>query len=222
MERRFILASGSPRRREILDALGFEYEIITTNAEENVDTQGMTPEQTVRELADAKGRAVAQSFTENRGCDIIIISADTVVVSEGKILGKPKDRQDAKQMLMKLSGGKHSVLTGLCLWQLNPDYGSKGCTVCAKTDVYFKELSEEMIEAYLDTGEYTDKAGGYGIQEMGALLVDKIDGDYFNVVGFPVNLFYELIRKECNIDVYQCRVTDSRGKRRFFGAEKSN
>ncbi len=202
METKFILASGSPRRREIFESMGIEYEIITTDAEENVDITNMTPEQTVLELAMAKGKAVADTALLNGENINIIVSADTVVVDTGKILGKPQDREEAKKMLKSLSGGKHSVLTGLCVLKLHPETGIESFAVSVSTDVYFKTLTEQMIEAYLDTGEYADKAGSYGIQEKGALLVEKIDGDYFNVVGFPLNRFYELLRDECKTDLF--------------------
>lgn len=203
MNVKIILASASPRRREILDNLGFKYEIITTNAEENVDVSGMSPEKTVQELAIKKGKAVAEKSADDPNDLNLIISADTVVAYNGKILGKPKSREEAKKMLKMLSGKKHSVYTGLCIWKTQPTWSSKGCAVSARTDVYFKKLSDEMIEAYLDTGEYKDKAGAYGIQGKGAVLVEKIKGDYFNVVGFPINKFYEMLVTEFNLDVYR-------------------
>ena len=207
METKFILASASPRRREIFDNLGFKYEILTTNAEENVDTSDMTPEQTVRELSIAKGKAVAERISGDRENVNLVVSADTVVAASGKILGKPKNRDEARKMLKSLSGKKHSVLTGVCVWGIHANQNTKGCAVVEKTDVYFKKLTNEMIEAYLDTGEYADKAGAYGIQGMGAMLVEKIKGDYFNVVGFPVNSFYELLREEFIVDIFR---TDAR------------
>lgn len=202
MKTKLILASSSPRRREIFDNLGFEYEIITTNAEENADIRDMTPEQTVRELAIAKGRAIAEKISGCAGEDCVIVSADTVVAASGKILEKPKNREEAREMLTSLSGKKHSVLTGLCVLEISSRC-NKERTVVEKTDVYFKKLSEEMTEAYLDTGEYADKAGAYGIQGIGAMLVEKIKGDYFNVVGFPINSFYELLKQEFSYDMFR-------------------
>ena len=202
MSVKFILASSSPRRREILENLGFDFEIITSNAEENADISGLSPEKAVQELASVKGRSIAKRLNYDREHTYLVISADTVVVRDGKILGKPKDREEARKMLKRLSGKKHSVITGLCIWKVGGSWTSKGCTIADKTDVYFKTLSDEMIEAYLDTGEYADKAGAYGIQGKGACLVEKIKGDYFNVVGFPLNAFYELLTKEQCVDLF--------------------
>ena len=212
MNTRIILASGSPRRREILESLGFDFEVMTTNAEENVNTEGMSPEQTVMELASEKGKTVAKMLNPDDEDNIVVIAADTVVARNDKILGKPENRADAKKMLKSLSGKKHSVYTGLSIWEIRPDRTSKGCTNSVKTDVYFKQLSDEMIESYLDTGEYADKAGAYGIQGKGAVLVDRIKGDYYNVVGFPVNNFYELIAEEFGLDVFRHKLI-GRGKK---------
>lgn len=200
---KFVLASGSPRRKEIFDTFGIEYKVITTDAEEDVNTEGMSPEQTVQELALAKGRAVAEMFKDEEEHTYIVVSADTVVASRNKILGKPGSRAEAKKMLKALSGKKHSVLTGVCIWKIHPGWVTKGCTVAEKTEVYFKNLSDELIEAYLDTDEYKDKAGSYGIQGKGAVLVEKIKGDYLNVVGFPVNKFYEILKEEFALDLNQ-------------------
>lgn len=202
MNTKLILASASPRRREILGNLGLKYEIITTNAEEGVDVSELSPEQAVKELAIVKGKAVAQRVADDQENLNVIVSADTVVAHNGKILGKPENRAEAKKMLKMLSGKKHSVYTGICIWFMHPGWCSKGCAVAEKTDVYFKKLSDAMIEAYLDTGEYTDKAGAYGIQGKGAVFVEKIKGDYLNVVGFPLSKFYEILREENKVDLF--------------------
>lgn len=200
MKIKIILASSSPRRRDILTKLGFDIEIKTSNAEEGVDISDMPPELAVQELAKEKGRAVAKNLHYDENQVYIVVSADTVVVYDGEILGKPKDRTEAKKMLKRLSGKKHKVITGLCIWK-STDKG-EGCAICDVTEVYFKTLSDEMIEAYLDTGEYVDKAGSYGIQGKGASMVKKIKGDYYNVVGFPVNKFYELLLEEQGLDIF--------------------
>ncbi len=212
MNTRIILASGSPRRREILEKLGFDFEVMTTNAEENVNTEGMSPEQAVMELASEKGKTVAKMLNPDDENIIVVIAADTVVARNDKILGKPENRAEAKKMLKSLSGKKHSVYTGLSIWQMRPGWTSKGCSTSVKTDVYFKQLSDEMIEAYLDTGEYADKAGAYGIQGKGAVLVDRIKGDYYNVVGFPVNNFYEMVAAEFGLDVFRHKLIGRRNK----------
>ena len=203
MDIKIVLASASPRRREILENLGFDIEIITTNAEEGVDISGMAPEVAVQELALVKGRSVAQKLQNDGDKRYLVVSADTVVVIDGEILGKPKNREEAGCMLKKLSGRRHSVRTGIAIWKVNGgSTAGKGCAVCEVTDVYFKELSDDMIEAYLDTHEYRDKAGSYGIQGKGAYLVDRIEGEYFNVVGFPINKFYELLAEEHKVDIF--------------------
>lgn len=192
---KLVLASGSPRRREILENLGFEFEIITTDAEDEIETDGMPPDKVVCMLAEAKGKAVLKMLSAED--DRLVVAADTVVTFDGKILGKPKDREEAKKMLKSLSGRNHLVMTGLYI-------GSNGkgtANVSAKTEVYFKNLSNELIEAYLDTEEYADKAGAYGIQGKGAVLVENIVGDYFNIVGFPVNKFYEILTEKFGVNM---------------------
>ncbi len=171
---KLILASASPRRREILKNAGYEFEVITADADETLPPD-ISPEQAVKYLAELKNSAVAQNN------DGIIISADTVVAVEGKILGKPEDEKDAENMLEMLSGRTHSVFTGVCV-----NLGNKKTVFCEKTDVTFFSLSKKEILDYIKTGEPMDKAGAYGIQGRGALLVEKINGDYFNVVGLPI------------------------------------
>ncbi len=171
---KLILASASPRRREILKNAGYKFEVITADADETLPPD-ISPEQAVKYLAELKNSAVAQNN------DGIIVSADTVVAVDGKILGKPADEQDAENMLKMLSGRTHSVFTGVSV-----SLGNKKTVFCEKTDVTFFDLSEKEILDYIKTGEPMDKAGAYGIQGRGALLVEKINGDYFNVVGLPI------------------------------------
>ncbi len=186
-----ILASGSPRRQELLKLVTEEFEICPIGVEE-VLPEGMPLEMSAAYLADLKASACAKLFP-----DKIVIGCDTVVIAEEEIMGKPKDKEDAFRMLRKLSGEVHSVLTGVSLY-----YGTQTTVFTTETKVEFYTLSDEEIEAYLETGEPFDKAGAYGIQGKGALLVRAIEGDYFNVVGLPVaalsrNLkqFETLIRK---------------------------
>lgn len=170
-----ILASSSPRRKELLQYLQLPFRTIPTNADETIDPN-LTAEEAVEVLAERKAMAAAG----HKGhC---IIGSDTVVVIAGKILGKPLDRDDARKMLRLLSGKTHSVYTGVALVQ---DGDRK--VFSEKTDVTFWELSDEEIEAYLETGEPFDKAGSYGIQGHGSLLVKKIAGDYYTVVGLPIS-----------------------------------
>lgn len=169
-----ILASGSPRRKEILENAGFSFKIITADVEETLP-ENITPEAAVEYLAELKGGAVAEN---NSG---VVVSADTVVAFDGIILGKPENEADAERMLKMLSGNTHSVYTGVCVQS-----ESRKVTFFEKTDVTFYELSDEEIKSYIATKEPMDKAGAYGIQGKGAVLVEKINGDYLNVVGLPL------------------------------------
>lgn len=170
-----ILASGSPRRRELLGLITKDFTVRVSDVEEVVEP-GLPPAETVRRLAALKGRAVAAAYPQDT-----VIAADTVVAIDGEILGKPHDDADAAAMLRTLSGRVHHVYTGVFL-------SRRGREICfsACTEVEFYPLTDEEIAAYVATGEPSDKAGAYGIQGFGALLVKGIVGDYYNVVGFPV------------------------------------
>lgn len=189
---KLVLASASPRRREILNNLGYDFTVRPSNAEEIIDGN-QTPAETVESLASQKAQSVALSAAD----DEIVLGADTVVVYDGKILGKPTDKKDAENMLHTLSGKTHEVYTGVCLADRN---GVLNCfSVCTK--VKFYPLSDDEITRYIDSGEPMDKAGSYGIQGKGCYLVEGIEGDYFNVVGLPaartaraLNLFNVLNR----------------------------
>ena len=172
-----ILASNSPRRRELLGQMGIEnFKIISPNVDERVDP-GLSPAGMVEELSRRKAQAAAQ----NAGPGDLIIAADTVVVLGGTVLGKPKDEADAFAMLSALSGREHHVYTGVTVLQ-----GDRAVTEHEETAVAFREIWPDEIRGYIATGEPMDKAGAYGIQGMGALLVSGIRGDYCNVVGLPV------------------------------------
>ncbi len=186
----FILASNSPRRKELLAGLGIDFKVITADVDEK--TEGNPgPDMLVQELALLKGAAVAKENT-----DRIVISADTVVFYDGKVLGKPENAGRAYEMLKSLSGKKHEVYTGICVIQ-----GAKAVTDYEKTTVEFYELGDSEINRYISTGEPFDKAGAYGIQGKGCMLVKGIEGDYFNVVGLPVARLCRLIKKEFSIDL---------------------
>lgn len=172
-----ILASQSPRRKELLGRMGIrDFETISPNVDESV-FHGLPPEELVRRLSAEKAAAVAGRAGE----DAIVIAADTVVALEGAVLGKPADELDAFKMLSALSGVRHQVYTGVTVCR-----GGEKQTAHEVTDVTFRELSEEEIEHYIATGEPMDKAGAYGVQGLGALLVERLDGDFFNVMGLPV------------------------------------
>lgn len=170
-----VLASASPRRRELLQRAGVDFTVRASDAEEFIEP-GTPPHEAVMQLAAQKALAVA------RDCpDDLVIGADTVVVFDGEILGKPADTADAARMLHRLSGQTHAVYTGVCLVR-----GGKTETFFEQTQVTFYPLTDEQIASYIATGEPMDKAGAYGIQGRGCTLVRGICGDYFNVVGLPV------------------------------------
>ena len=191
---KIILASASPRRRELLENIGVKFDIVVSMADESKIRRDIAPDVLVRELAILKATQTAKEISGAH----FVISADTVVYHDGKILEKPKNEEEAIQMLKNLSGEKHSVYTGVCVLK-TPECRAE-CR-CGKTDVYFKELSAETIEKYVKTGEPMDKAGAYGIQQKGALLVKKIDGDYFNVVGLPLGLLSDIFKDEFDVDL---------------------
>lgn len=167
-----ILASNSPRRKELLDMLGYEFEVRPANCDEN--TNITNPELLVKELSLRKARAVNCTDQDT------VIGSDTVVAINGKILGKPKDADDAENMLKLLSGKTHTVFTGVTIIK-----GDTEITDCVACDVVFKPLTQKEITDYVNTLEPMDKAGAYAIQGRGSAFVEKIYGDYFAVVGFP-------------------------------------
>lgn len=175
---RVILASKSPRRIEILKGIGTVFEVIPANTDESVP-ETFSPHKAVCEISKRKAKYVADLLAGPE--DTLIISADTVVAIDGKIIGKPKDKQHAKQILSLLSGSSHFVYTGFTLYKDGTYF-----TDYVSTKVSFRVLSEEEIDAYIESGEPFDKAGAYGIQEKGALFVSGIQGDYYNVMGLPI------------------------------------
>ena len=172
-----ILASQSPRRRELLGQMGLKgFKITSPDVDETVD-ENLHPSLVVEELSLREAQAVAAHADE----DDLIIAADTVVALEGTVLGKPNDEGDAFTMLSALSGNRHYVYTGVTVMQ-----GDKSVTQHEVTTVSFRDVEPEEIDNYIATGEPMDKAGAYGIQGLGALLIDHIEGDYFNVMGLPI------------------------------------
>lgn len=196
-----ILASASPRRRELLEQIGLEFEVCPAKGEEVITKEA--PEEVVMELAKQKAMEVAAMLKTYESShaelmtpqDVMIIGADTVVSSDGKILGKPKDEADAFAMLSALSGKTHEVYTGVSLVFLSASGRAGEHTFYEKTKVTMHEMDKEEIERYIATGEPMDKAGAYGIQGKCAIFVDKIDGDYNNVVGLPVAAIYRELKK---------------------------
>lgn len=173
---KIILASGSPRRRELLAGLGWAFEVIPPQVDEK-KIDGEPPAELVKRLAEEKASCVASRFPGNW-----VLGADTVVAIEGRILGKPKCEEEAAAMIAELSGRTHSVFTGVAL--IAPD--GRKLVRAEETRVTFRPLEKEDISAYIALGESMDKAGAYAIQERGTLLAERIDGCYFNVVGLPL------------------------------------
>ncbi|MDO5346105.1 MAG: Maf family protein [Lachnospiraceae bacterium] len=185
--RTIILASGSPRRRELLEQIGIPFQVMKSDAEEIITKSA--PEEVVLELSAQKAEAVAEQVEEG-----VILGADTIVAIDGEILGKPAGREHAGRMLKQLQGRTHSVFTGVTL--IGKQAGKKERrSFFRETKVQIHSMSEEEIEAYLDTGDAFDKAGSYGIQGPFAAYVDGIEGDYSNVVGLPVSAVYQALKE---------------------------
>ncbi|HLE36306.1 MAG TPA: Maf family protein [Candidatus Acidoferrales bacterium] len=184
---KLILASSSPRRAEVLADAGFTFEVVAARVDES-RRAGEQAEAYVRRLAEAKARAVAGGVSP----PAIVIAADTVVVMDGEVLGKPASAEDAGRMLRRLSGRTHQVLTGLAVLKIP---GGAARVEIETTRVTFAPLTEAEIEAYVASGEPLDKAGAYAIQGRGGRLVARVEGCYFNVVGLPLARLYRILRE---------------------------
>lgn len=188
--KRIILASQSPRRRELLTQIGLKFEVIPSTVEEVITSTNSV--EVVQELAQQKARDVANvAAKETPKESLLVIGADTIVVYEGKILGKPEDKEDAVRMLAMLQGKEHSVYTGVALLT-----GEQEIIFAEETRVQMCPMTPEEIAWYVNTGEPMDKAGAYGIQGLCARFVRQIQGDYNNVVGLPVGRIYQELKKE--------------------------
>ena len=196
---RLVLASASPRRSELLRAAGYTFDTLVVDVDERVHA-GESPEAYVGRLAREKSAAAMQRFVEraltcggpDRAAlhDVVVLGADTTVVVDGEILGKPLDDRDSEQMLRKLSGRRHEVLTGVSLRTSSAELGR-----VVTTSVYMKPLAAEDIKWYVASGEGRDKAGGYAVQGLASRFIPRIDGSYANVVGLPVDAVAELLRE---------------------------
>ncbi len=182
-----MLASNSPRRKEIVGLMGLDFEVRTSSAPEDHDPF-LPPEEIVMLLAGRKAEKVAEEYRNE-----LVLGADTIVVLDGKILGKPRDREEAVSMLKSLSGRTHLVYTGVCLVK-----GNVRRSFFERSSVTFYPLSDDEINAYVATGEPMDKAGAYGIQGRGCLLVKEISGDFYNVMGLPAARTYREIKNMSN------------------------
>ncbi len=188
---KIVLASKSPRRREIMEMLGFRDFLIIPSEEPEIVPPGLTPEETVCELA---GRKAAEAASRVEGA-ALIIAADTIVCLDGRVIGKPESEEDARAMLRSLSGRSHIVYTGISI-----ACGSRLASQAESTEVSFREMSDREISDYIATGEPMDKAGAYGAQGLGALFIREIKGDFFNVMGLPV-FRLGLMLRDFGIDV---------------------
>jgi len=190
MKYQVILASGSPRRKELLELIGVEFKIITSNKEEVITSTN--PEEVVKELSMMKAEDVAEGVTG----PAIIIGADTVVAHGGRILGKPKDKADAVNMIRSFAGDDHYVYTGVCIIRKEADGSVKKISFAEGTKVTVYPMTEEEIEQYVATNEPMDKAGAYAIQGLFAPYIKGIEGDYYNIVGFPIAGIYQRLKEE--------------------------
>ena len=192
----WILASASPRRKEILEHLGLKLTVITSDADECIAP--CSAEEMVKELSKRKVKAVFDSLQKPLPKGTVIIGADTVVRSpDGEIFGKPQDRADAARMLRVLSGREHHVISGICICNENGVMH----TAAEVTGVVFSALSEQTIAYYVASGECDDKAGAYGVQDTAALWISGLHGDYFNVVGLPVHRLESLLQEAFGISL---------------------
>lgn len=185
-----LLASKSPRRRDLLTDAGYEFEIIPSPFDETEVDLTSNPVQGVCDIACGKAAAAFDTLSDEKKSEAVVLGADTIVVCDGEVLLKPKDEVDAAATLRKLSGKRHQVHTAVSIIS-----ATEKETFVSTTDVYFYELTDAEISAYIETSEPMDKAGSYGIQGKGGLLVEKIDGDYYNVVGLPIARTVRVLKK---------------------------
>lgn len=196
-EKNIVLASASPRRRELLSLTGLKFQVLPGNIEEK--TSSSRPSQMVKELSRQKALAVFESFSEEEKGKVLVIGADTLVAIDGRVLGKPEDEQMAEEMLTLLQGNTHQVYTGVTLIFGEMDENGKAVqrirTFAEKTSVTMYPVSRREIRDYIATKEPMDKAGAYGIQGKCAAWIRKISGDYSNVVGLPVGRLWQELKK---------------------------
>ena len=211
MKKRIILGSASPRRRELLEQIGLEFEIVVSDAREHY--KSTRPEEIVRELALMKAEHVAKEVERREkeraeqasipGLDtgeahlrnVVILGADTIVVRDGQILGKPSDEEAAFSMLKSLQGRMHQVYTGVAVLDFDGSGSLRTISHAEETKVYVHEMTDEEIRRYIAAGESMDKAGAYGVQGRFAAFIDRIEGDYYNVVGLPVAYLYHTVKE---------------------------
>lgn len=188
---RMILASASPRRKELMALAGYEFEIIVSDKQESYTSTA--PDEIVKELALLKASDIADQIEQK---DVVIIGADTVVAHAGKILGKPASKEEAFQMIKGFQGQRHQVYTGVAILKFDESGNKTIVNEAVRTDVYVNPMSDEEIWTYIEKDNVMDKAGAYGIQSGFAIHIEKIEGDYFNVVGLPISYIYEMLKSK--------------------------
>ena len=193
---KIILASQSARRRDILENLGIKFDIKVSSVDESM-SDALTPGENVETVSMRKAAAVAEELGITESDDTLVIASDTVVVCDNIILGKPRDKAHATEMIRMLSGRRHSVISGIAVI-----YRGKRVFSHEETEVEFRSLTDAEIEAYVSTDEPYDKAGGYGIQDKAAIFVRGIHGDYLNVVGLPVFKLFRILENEFGIGYF--------------------
>lgn len=185
---KIILASASPRRKELLEMIGLNFEVKTSNVDETLISDLSIEEQSKR-LADIKAKAVFDETEGNRA----VIGSDTMVIKDNKIYGKPRSREEAKGMLKVLKGSEHIVITSICvIAEINGKYSEQ--IDYDVTEVHLKEMTEEEINKWLDTGEAFDKAGAYAIQGEFGVYVEKMNGNFYSVMGLPIHKLYDMLK----------------------------
>ena len=189
-KKKIILASASPRRRELMAQAGYEFEVQVSHKEETYSSE--TPDEIVKELALLKERDISE---QNAVDDLLVIGADTVVAYQGAILGKPKSKEDAFAMIQSFQGDKHQVYTGVAVLSYDAEGNETVVNHAVKTDVYVNAMTDEEILKYIENDNVMDKAGSYGIQSGFAIHIEKIEGDYFNVVGLPISYIYNILKE---------------------------
>jgi septum formation protein len=190
--RNLVLASQSPRRKELLEKAGFDFIVASLEISE-IPNENLSLAEQIEDLARQKAEALVASPKLPKLNNILIISADTVVIVDGEIIGKPRDRQESRHHLGRLSGRIHQVITGVCVWDL--DTQTKVVTH-EKADVKFRKLSEQEMSDYVASGEGMDKAGAYGIQGVGGTFIADLQGSFDNVMGLPVALIEKIIKEK--------------------------
>ncbi len=188
-KKKIILASGSPRRKELLARMGLEFDLMPCDADEKYD-KNLSPVEIVEHLAKLKA-----GITNKMVKDCIVIGADTIVAVDQLILGKPADKAEAYEMIKKLSGRWHDVITGICMYE-NDEYIIEH----EITKVHFVKMSDNEIEKYINTDEPYDKAGAYGVQGLAGMYIDSIEGDYYNIMGFPMAKIRNMLKSLSVID----------------------